>query len=279
MYQFLALIRPRVSLAVACGSLFGAVYHSVVGGGTEPMRGVLAAIGAGLLCAGCSALNQVQERRFDRRMLRTRNRPVASGYFSPFMGAGVAAVLMLNGLLLFLLSGGWPLVWLGLAVPVIYNGLYTPLKPHTPMALLVGALSGALPPLTGWVGAGGSLLAPDMLAVTAIFYLWQVPHFWLLHEKHRDDYERAGFATLGSRLPRRLYRPLFGLWVGAYFVGLSSLAWVGRPMEAAPLATCVTLGVGGAALFALSRDRLAAVTAAVYGSLPLALLFFILNAS
>lgn len=271
--SLLQLIRPRVSLAVACGSLFGVLYH----GGSHWMIGAMTALGAGVLCAGCSVLNQVQERRFDSRMARTMDRPMAAGRVTVATGVWISLTLIFFGLLLFFRAGGWSLFGLGLAVPIIYNGLYTPLKPVTPMALLVGALSGALPPLTGWVGAGGSMLDPTILGVTTIFFLWQVPHFWLLHEKHRADYERAGFATLESRLPRTLYKPLLCLWISAYFLGLGCLVVADGAGAVHWLAPPAIMFLGGWALFFVVRGFRRGAAAAVYASLPLTLVVLLTN--
>lgn len=267
MNDIMHLMRPRVSLAVAGGSLFGALYY----GGPDFWRGSITALGAGVLCAGCSALNQVQERVQDSRMERTQQRPVAAGTMGVGMALFVACVLAFVGLALFYSAGGWPLLLLGVSVPLIYNGLYTPFKTMTPMALLVGALSGALPPLTGWVGAGGAISDPTILAVTTIFYLWQVPHFWLLHEKHREDYERAGFATLEGRLPHGLYRPLLALWVGAYFVGLGCLVFASGAGAVSWLVPPALLLLCGWALLSVVRNQRRHAAVAVYASLPLVL--------
>jgi protoheme IX farnesyltransferase len=231
----------------------------------------MTAAGAGMLCAACSALNQVQERAYDARMERTKDRPVATGIMPVWVAIDIAVMLFVLAFGVFLLAGGWQLLLLGLSIPLLYNGLYTPLKPVTPMALLIGGISGAMPPLTGWVGAGGAVTDAPIVAVTVIFYLWQVPHFWLLHEKHRDDYERAGFATLASQLPRVMYTPLLCIWVIAYFIGLGCLVllngsdavwWLIPPAS-------VLLGVG--ALFSILRNDIRRAGAAVYLSLPLAL--------
>ena len=273
MNLMLQLIRSRVSLAVAAGSLFGALYFN----GADVWHGVLTAVGAGILCAACSALNQVQEHVFDARMQRTQDRPIASGRVSVKSGLALSFGLSLVGLTMFFLFGGWPLLLLGVAVPVIYNGLYTPLKRVTPMALLVGALSGALPPLTGWMGAGGSMFDPTILAVIGIFYLWQVPHFWLLHEKHREDYLRAGFAALDTRLPHHLYRPLLVLWVSAYFLGLGCLVFVSGPGALAWVLPPVILLAGTWAIHAVMNDFRRGAAAAIYGSLPLVLIALLGN--
>ncbi|OIQ50784.1 Protoheme IX farnesyltransferase 1 [Pseudodesulfovibrio hydrargyri] len=264
-----SLIRPRVSLAVAAGSLFGALYHGHLYGG--PGHAFTAAAGAFLLCGGCSALNQVQERGRDARMERTRNRPLASGRMPPALGLSWAGLFGLAGLILFFLSGGWPTLLAGLGVVAVYNGLYTPLKRVTPMALLAGGVAGAAPPVTGWLAAGGPLSDPHILGVAVIFYLWQVPHFWLLAEKHREDYGRAGFAVLDTGLPPAFRARLMGVWVAAYFVGLGCFAGLAGPASLRCIVLPGLLLAGGGAAWLAAADRYKPALAAMHLSLPLGL--------
>ncbi|BDQ34977.1 UbiA family prenyltransferase [Pseudodesulfovibrio portus] len=270
--DLIRLIRPRVSLAVAAGTLFGALYHGT--GGLAPW---FASAGAFLLCSGCSVLNQVQERDRDRRMERTMDRPLASGQMPVRRGGVLAVALALAGLGLFFQTGGWPLLALGLGIVLVYNGIYTPLKPVTPLALLAGGFAGAVPPLAGWLAVGGSAGDPRILSVTTIFYLWQVPHFWLLAEKHRRDYERAGFALLHAALPEGFRHRLMGVWVGAYFVGLGCLAWLAG---AGALRLVVPPGmmlVGGLAVGCAVTRRWRFASAAMHASLPMGLLPLLMN--
>jgi protoheme IX farnesyltransferase len=264
-----SLIRPRVSLAVAAGSLFGALYHGQLYGGSG--RAVMAAAGAFLLCSGCSALNQVQERGRDARMERTRNRPLASGRMAPALGLSWAGLFGLAGLALFYLAGGWPTLLAGLGVVAVYNGLYTPLKRVSPMALLAGGVAGAAPPVTGWLAAGGGWLDPRILGVAVIFYLWQVPHFWLLAEKHREDYGRAGFALLGVGLPPVFRARLMAVWVAAYFVGLGCFAGLAGPASLRCIVLPGLLLAGGAAAWLAAVNRHKPALAAMHLSLPLGL--------
>lgn len=266
------LIRPRVSLAVAAGTLFGALYH---GGGAR--ASMPATAGAFLLCAGCSVLNQLQERARDRRMVRTMDRPLASGRMSVRRGGVLAVALILAGLGLFFWAGGWPLLLLGLAIIIIYNGIYTPLKPVTPLALLAGGLAGAVPPLAGWLAAGGGAGDPRILSVTAIFYLWQVPHFWLLAEKHRRDYERAGFAMLHATLSDGFRSRLMGVWVGAYFMGLGCLAWLAGAGALRCIVPPGLMLVGGMAVGCAVTRRWRFASAAMHASLPMGLLPLLMN--
>ncbi|EGB16248.1 UbiA prenyltransferase [Pseudodesulfovibrio mercurii] len=266
-----ALIRPKVSLAVAAGSLFGALYHGHLHGGVQMGAAFTAAAGAFLLCGGCSALNQVQERGRDARMARTRERPLASGRMTPGRGALRAGLFGGAGLLLFFLAGGWPVLLAGLAVVAVYNGLYTPLKTVSPTALLAGGVAGAAPPLTGWLAAGGPVLDPHILGVTAIFYLWQVPHFWLLAEKHRADYIRAGFAVLGPGLDPKLRAGLMGVWVAAYFTALGCFAGLAGPASLRAFVPPVLLLAGAAAAWLAASDHPRPALAAMHCSLPLGL--------
>lgn len=264
-----SLIRPRVSLAVAAGSLFGALYHGHLYGGSD--HAWTAAAGAFLLCAGCSALNQVQERERDARMERTRTRPLASGRMKPAGGALWAGLFGLAGLALFFWAGGWPTLLAGLGVVAVYNGLYTPLKRVSPMALLAGGVAGAAPPLTGWLAAGGRLLEPHILGVAVIFYLWQVPHFWLLAEKHREDYARAGFAVLHVGLSPVFRARLMGVWVAAYFVGLGCFAGMAGPASLRCIVLPALLLAGGTAAWLAATNRHRPALAAMHLSLPLGL--------
>ncbi len=163
--------------------------------------GVLTAVlGTLLLAMGASALNEYQERELDARMERTRHRPLPEACLSPAGALAIALGLGAAGFLILFLAHGVRTALLGALAMVWYNGVYTPLKRVTPFAVLPGSLIGALPPAIGWVAAGGRLEAPALLAICAVFFIWQVPHFWLLLLMYSDDYERGGFPTLTRRL-------------------------------------------------------------------------------
>ncbi|MGD0900947.1 MAG: heme o synthase [Thermoguttaceae bacterium] len=155
----------------------------------------LAVLGTGLAAAGASALNQVLEIHRDAKMERTRRRPLPAGQISRghalvfALVAAAAGVTVLNE---------WvnPLTAvLGLANLLVYVGIYTPLKPRTPLSTLVGAVCGAVPPVMGWTAAGRGLsLGAGLLAT--LLLLWQVPHFLSLVWLYREDYVRAGYRML-----------------------------------------------------------------------------------
>ena len=174
-----------------------------------------AVLGTVLLAMGASALNEWQERDYDALMERTRRRPLPTGEISPAAALALALFLGTSGFEVLLLAHGWTAALLGLLAMVWYNGVYTPLKRVTAFAAFPGSLIGALPPAIGWAAAGGSLSDPAILALCFVFFIWQVPHFWLLLFIHGADYEHAGFPTLTSRFtPPQLARLSF-TWMAA----------------------------------------------------------------
>lgn len=252
--DLLRLARPRVCALAGAGTLAGYVLARPAP--DARLAGVLA--GALLLAAGCSALNQVQERREDSRMERTRQRPLPAGRLTAGQGLLTALILLAAAAACLDLAGGDPCLLLAGFVLCTYNGLYTPLKKVTAFAMLAGGLAGAMPPVLGWAGAGGDPLDPRILALAGVFYCWQVPHFWLFAQLHRQDYARAGF-----RVPRLgpgealAARPLW-LWLGAYCAGLLFLPVAGLGGSPAGRWFPVLLGlaVAGSAPLFLSRQRL-----------------------
>jgi protoheme IX farnesyltransferase len=167
-------------------------------------------LGILLLAMGSSALNEVQEYRFDALMPRTANRPIPRGDLSPARAALIALALALSGFLVLLLAHNLTSALLGALAMAWYNGFYTPLKRISAFAVVPGALIGALPPAIGWTAAGGSVADPSVLVLAFVFFIWQVPHFWLLVGLHAEGYEEAGFPTLVGLFGRlRLSRLTF----------------------------------------------------------------------
>jgi heme o synthase len=193
----------------------GASTFTAAAGYVAFLRGVNAGlistlIGILLLAMGSSALNEVQEHRLDALMPRTANRPIPRGDLSPARGALIAAVLAVSGFLVLLLAHNLTSALLGALALAWYNGFYTPLKRVSAFAVVPGSLIGALPPAIGWTAAGGSATDPTVLALAFVFFIWQVPHFWLLVGLHAEGYEEAGYPTLVSLFGRsRLSRLTF----------------------------------------------------------------------
>ncbi len=119
------------------------------------------------------------------------------------------------GFVLLLWRHGWPSALLGVLALVWYNGVYTPLKRVTAFAIIPGALIGAIPPAIGWAAAGGALRSPAMLSLCLLFFLWQVPHFWMLMLIHDQDYGRAEFPTLSRHFRADQSGRLSFTWMAA----------------------------------------------------------------
>ena len=152
-------------------------------------------LGTALTAFGANALNQLLEKERDAKMERTRLRPLPAGRISEraalVFGLGAA---LTGTLILALLVGRLPAV-LACATFLIYVLVYTPLKPVTSLNTIVGAITGAVPPLIGWAAATGQLdLGAGLLG--ALLFVWQVPHFFALAWLYRADYARGGFCML-----------------------------------------------------------------------------------
>ena len=151
--------------------------------------------GIGLISSGASALNQVIEREADGKMLRTRRRPLPAGRMHPWQAAAVGIVLLVSGAAYLFLTANPLTSLLALATAAAYLGVYTPLKQVSPISTFVGAFPGAMPPLLGWVAARGKV-EWEALALFAIVFFWQFPHFHSIAWLYREDYERAGILML-----------------------------------------------------------------------------------
>jgi protoheme IX farnesyltransferase len=158
---------------------------------------ILPMIGVFFLASGSCALNQYQERKNDQRMERTRNRPIPSKRLSPSTALKISLGLLLSGSIFLYIGAHWSAFGLGLFAVFWYNGVYTFLKRKSAFAAIPGALIGAIPPLIGWVSAKRFFsLDPQILAISFFFFIWQVPHFWLLLLNVGRDYEKAGLPSL-----------------------------------------------------------------------------------
>lgn len=146
--------------------------------------------------AGGLVLNQAQEWRMDRRMARARNRPIAKGKISPFQGYVLAAGMLLFGHFLLLILNPLAAALAGLAV-LLYNGFYTLVwKKRLSHGAVLGALPGALPPVIGYSLGGRGIFTPECGYLFALMFLWQMPHFWSLAIRYREDYRRGGAPVL-----------------------------------------------------------------------------------
>jgi protoheme IX farnesyltransferase len=140
-------------------------------------------------------LNQVIERKIDARMIRTAQRPVAAGRFSMLHGLALGMACFAAGALMLAWFTNPVTVMLTLLTGFAYVAVYTPLKRYTTLATFIGAFPGAMPPLLGWTAARGIIEWPAV-ALFAILFVWQFPHFMAIAWLYREDYARAGIRML-----------------------------------------------------------------------------------
>ncbi|TAL91088.1 MAG: protoheme IX farnesyltransferase [Candidimonas sp.] len=192
--QYLVLTKPRVTqLAVFC-AVIGMFLATP---GLPPLVNVLAGtLGIWLLAAAAFAINCLIEQEIDARMLRTARRATARGTISNLQVVSLSG--MLGGLgMMVLYTWVNPLtMWLTFATFVGYAIIYTIiLKPLTPQNIVIGGLSGAMPPLLGWAAVANAAPAEAWLLVLIIF-IWTPPHFWALALYRNNDYIKSGLPML-----------------------------------------------------------------------------------
>ena len=240
---FFELTKIRITSFVTVTTAFGYIAAS----GKINFEIIPVLLGVLLLAFGSAALNHYQEKDFDAMMNRTKGRPIPSGRISSANVLKISLILILSGSIILLIGANILALGFGLLNLVWYNFVYTLLKRKTPFAIVPGSLVGAIPPIIGWVAAGASLADPQIIIISFFFFIWQIPHFWLLLLVMDKDYQQAGFPTLTqvfnhSQLSRitfiwiistavtGLMIPLFGivseLWINlGLFVGGALLTW------------------------------------------------------
>jgi protoheme IX farnesyltransferase len=171
-----------------------------------------------LLACGSAVINHIQERRTDALMKRTNNRPIPSGRISVKSAVVLSAGLLISGSALLYFGGGHLALGLALLNLLWYNGFYTPLKRVSSLAILPGALVGAIPPAVGWVAAGGYVFDKEIIILSFFFFIWQVPHFWLLLMSFDQEYKKAGFPTITKYFSRDQLSRIIFIWMLATVV-------------------------------------------------------------
>ncbi len=241
--DLVALTKPRITGLVLATEAAGA---TLAPGHAGIRAQCLSLVGTALIVGSANTLNMWWERDVDGLMARTRNRPLPAGRLSPdtalFFGIALALVSVP---MLYLVNLATAL--LGLAALVSYVAIYTPLKRHTYLALLVGAVPGAIPPLLGWatvtgsIGLGGALLF-------GVLFLWQIPHFAAISIFRAEDYGRAGLQVVSVQQGERAARHTVAL----YTVLLVVMSLVFVPFGLAGRWYPVSAIVLGAAFLALA---------------------------
>ncbi len=255
MNDLLVLTKVRLNSLVVFTTAIG--YYMGARGPIDPMRMLLSCLGTALVAGGAAAFNQVQERDLDMLMLRTQSRPLPQKRMTVGFASGVAGAITVAGSGLLYLWGTPLAAGLSLITVFLYTLVYTPMKPRTSLATVIGAVPGALPPMIGWAAARGSVEFASW-SLFLIMFLWQLPHFLAIAWMYRDDYARASMPMLpvidtdgamtgrqavlyaAALVPMSVLPMIFGLTGSAYGIGALVLG--------------VTLTIIAAA-FAMTRSR------------------------
>lgn len=212
------LTKFRLSLTVVFSGVFGYLW------GIETLKisnlflFALAAFGT---TASANIINQIQEVELDKLMSRTKNRPLPTGAVSIEEAKFYAWTLALLSIALLYTFFNWKAAIISLVSLLLYGFLYTPLKRVGPIAVVVGALPGAFPPMIGWLAATNQFgLEPGILF--AIQFFWQFPHFWAIAWVLDEDYSKAGFKLLPSEGGKNLNS---AIQIMIYTLFLLPLCW------------------------------------------------------
>jgi heme o synthase len=206
-----SLSKIRISLSVTATTFTGYFVHSAAL--SQEMIPLLT--GIFLLAAGSSALNHLQERKTDAKMERTNSRPIPAGMVSPRMVFLITLASLISGGVILYLYMPVAVLILGLFNFFWYNGVYTPLKKVTAFAVIPGSVTGGVPPLIGWIAAGGQWNDTAITIIVLFFIVGQIPHFWLLLLRYGREYENAGLPSLTSVLSYSQINLISYAWIVA----------------------------------------------------------------
>lgn len=239
--DYLALTKPAIVALLLVTTLSG----MILGASGFPPIGilVLTMLGGALTAGGAGALNQYIDRGIDRKMVRTRGRPVADHRIRPREAVITGIVLSVAGVIILAVGVNLLSAFLAVIGLLYYVVFYTMiLKQSTPSNIVIGGAAGAIPPLVGWAAVTGSLTMPALFLFALIFF-WTPPHFWALALVKRTDYQRADIPMMpvirGSEQTRWLIL-LYSVQVVALtllmpLVGLGGLLYIG---------VAIILGIG-----------------------------------
>lgn len=206
--DLMVLTKFRLSVLVIVTTFVGFWLGSK--GGLNVRLLVHTIIGATLAAFGSGVFNQLMEIEPDSKMPRTADRPLPAGRISPSAAFGIGWLLSALSLIHLAHMVNLEAAAITALTLAVYLFVYTPLKQQSPTNTLVGAISGALPPLIGWVGAAGMppedapyfrwrlLVEPGAIYLFALLFLWQLPHFLAINWMYRDQYRQGGFVMLAN---------------------------------------------------------------------------------
>jgi heme o synthase len=183
------LLKFRLSFLVAFSCAFGYVLASA---DINWITLSMLFLGGFLLSGSSVTINQIIEKDLDGLMERTKHRPLPTYRVSVNEAKSVAVFCLVAGVSILILYTNVLTTILSVVSMILYAFVYTPLKRVGPIAVFVGAIPGALPPLLGWVAATGGI-SHEALIIFGIQFIWQFPHFWAIAWVSDDDYKKAGF--------------------------------------------------------------------------------------
>ena len=189
------LLKVRLSALVAFSCAFG--YALAMPSDIHWQTLLMIYLGGFLMSGAAVTVNQVIERDLDKLMTRTLNRPLPTGRVNVQEAILFSVVCLLTSTIILWIYANPLTVILSLLSLVLYSFVYTPLKRVGPIAVFVGAIPGALPPLLGWIAATGTI-SHEAMIIFGIQFIWQFPHFWAIAWVADDDYKKAGFKLLPS---------------------------------------------------------------------------------
>ena len=192
--SFFQLCKPRVTALIVFTAVIGTFLATP---GMVPLQLLLAVtIGIGMVSGAAAAFNCLIEQEIDARMARTQGRPLPMGRVSSIQTSIFASILGLLGLALLYFYVNALTMWLTLATFFGYAVVYTVfLKPSTPLNIVIGGASGAMPPILGWAAVTNSV-TPEAMILFLIIFVWTPPHFWALALYRKAEYEKSGLPML-----------------------------------------------------------------------------------
>jgi heme o synthase len=191
---FSEMLKFRLSLLVAFSCAFGFVLASP---NVEWGRLLMLFAGGFLLSGASIVINQIKEKEYDKVMTRTMNRPLPTERVSVQEATIFGAICFVIAIIILFYFTNPLTTGLSVVSMILYSFVYTPLKRVGPIAVFVGAIPGALPPLLGWTAATG-VISYEALIIFGIQFIWQFPHFWAIAWVADEDYKKAGFKLLPS---------------------------------------------------------------------------------
>ena len=249
--DFIVLTKFILSFAVSLSALFAYIMAK----GEMGFDMLLATLSVLLVAMGVSTLNQVQEYKSDAKMARTKHRPIASGKMSPQTGIIIAAVLIVLAMVLIYSLLGLTGVNIFMFAFIWYNAMYTPLKKKSALAVIPGAILGVIPPAIGWLVAGHSLIELEFISIAAYYFIWQVPHFWLLVMLFHGDYKDGGYPTAMRLFGQASLQRLTFVWLMFTIQAGAFMVWAFQ-VYTVSLGVAILIGLWGfISSFELLRDK------------------------